>query len=274
MTHIEYERKRVLITVKTYPTPSLHYQETVCTAGITDDSKWIRLYPIRYRQLKNEQQYPLYSWVDVDVIKSAARDLRPESYHVDDNGITIIRKLDPLKDLQEKRRTILPLLENSIEELTSKYKKQRTSLGVLKPATVDDFIINKTKSASWTKNELVKLHQSTIFDTKNDINELEKMPYEFSYRYKCDNPKCNGHTQRILSWEINQAFRNYRKHYADDVTALGKLKDKYLGFFDKKNDGYLFVGTTYPNDKFVVIGHFSCPIKNLSAYISQIPLLE
>ena len=43
-------RTKVLITVMTYPLPSRGYQELVCTAGVTEQGEWIRLYPVDYRQ--------------------------------------------------------------------------------------------------------------------------------------------------------------------------------------------------------------------------------
>ncbi len=42
------ERKRVLILVKAEPSPSRKYGSTVCTAGITEDGEFIRLYPIPF----------------------------------------------------------------------------------------------------------------------------------------------------------------------------------------------------------------------------------
>jgi hypothetical protein len=45
-------RKRVFITVKTYPPLSEKYDELVCTAGISEDGSWIRLYPPVDRQGK------------------------------------------------------------------------------------------------------------------------------------------------------------------------------------------------------------------------------
>lgn len=39
-------KQRVLITVKTYPTLSKKYGETVCTAGIRPDGSWVRIYPV------------------------------------------------------------------------------------------------------------------------------------------------------------------------------------------------------------------------------------
>ena len=51
------EKKRVFITVKTYPNISDKYAELVCTAGILEDGTWIRLYPVPFRLLKKEQQF-------------------------------------------------------------------------------------------------------------------------------------------------------------------------------------------------------------------------
>ncbi len=48
---------RVLITVKTYPIPSAKYDELSCTAGVTEEGEFIRLYPINYRDLPWGQQF-------------------------------------------------------------------------------------------------------------------------------------------------------------------------------------------------------------------------
>ena len=50
-----FEKTRVLITVMTYPHPSVSYRELVCTAGITDNYNWVRLYPIDYRYMPPEK---------------------------------------------------------------------------------------------------------------------------------------------------------------------------------------------------------------------------
>jgi hypothetical protein len=49
-------RQRVLITAKTYPTLSRKYGETVCTAGVREDGTWVRIYPVPFRRLSEEQQ--------------------------------------------------------------------------------------------------------------------------------------------------------------------------------------------------------------------------
>jgi hypothetical protein len=75
------ERKRIYITVKTYPTLSEKYDELVCTAGICEDGSWIRLYPLPFRKLEHEQKYKKWQWIEVDV-ERRTQDFRPESYKV------------------------------------------------------------------------------------------------------------------------------------------------------------------------------------------------
>ena len=72
-------KTKVLITVKTYPTLSTKHNELVCTAGFTEDGKWIRIYPVEYRKKDYGDQYKKYDWVEVDLVKNDS-DFRPESY--------------------------------------------------------------------------------------------------------------------------------------------------------------------------------------------------
>ena len=76
-------RKKVFITVKTYPNPSASYVETVCTAGIVEGEGWVRLYPVPYRVSEGYtgKQFKKYQWITVDVVKRplSSGDKRPES---------------------------------------------------------------------------------------------------------------------------------------------------------------------------------------------------
>ena len=48
-------KERILVAVKTYPTLSLIHGETVCTAGVRQDGSWVRIYPVPFRRLEEEQ---------------------------------------------------------------------------------------------------------------------------------------------------------------------------------------------------------------------------
>ena len=71
---------KILIAVKTYPIPSAKYDELVCTAGVTEDGRFIRLYPVNFRDLPYSQQYKKYQWIEVQAEKHSGRDSRKESY--------------------------------------------------------------------------------------------------------------------------------------------------------------------------------------------------
>src|SRR6266542_6454602 len=83
------ETKRALIVVRTYPTPARRGVEVSCTAAITEQSEWLRLFPIPYRFLSEDQRFRKYQWITVDVVK-ATSDPRPESYNIKLDSIKIV----------------------------------------------------------------------------------------------------------------------------------------------------------------------------------------
>lgn len=73
-------KQRVLITVKTYPTLSKKYGETVCTAGLREDGSWVRMYPVPFRRLDETEQYRKFDWLEcLNVIRRIARATQAES---------------------------------------------------------------------------------------------------------------------------------------------------------------------------------------------------
>ena len=72
---------RVLILCKTYPSPSAKYAETSCVAGMTEDGRLIRLYPVPFRLVADDQQFKKWQWITARFEK-ARNDHRPESHRV------------------------------------------------------------------------------------------------------------------------------------------------------------------------------------------------
>jgi hypothetical protein len=60
---LRYESKKILIWGKTCPELSTAHTETVCTAGVTEEGTPIRLYPIPYRYLDEEDKFKKYQWI-------------------------------------------------------------------------------------------------------------------------------------------------------------------------------------------------------------------
>jgi hypothetical protein len=76
-------RKKVLLTVITYPLPSRSYDELVCTAGLLDNGDWIRIYPVPLSFLLGQRESGQmksfkYTWIELDLNKRTD-DFRSES---------------------------------------------------------------------------------------------------------------------------------------------------------------------------------------------------
>ena len=261
---------RVLITVKTYPLPSRNYTELVCTAGLLDGEKWIRMYPIPFRFLQDEQKmYPKYSWVELNLTRKTD-DFRPESYSPKlgvDEPIKVLQKIDTDNEWAARKSYVLREVFTSMSTLIelAKDSNQRKSLATLKPSRIVDFVIEEDER-EWKKEWQDQLKQLNMFElpTQRGHKKLvKKLPYKFSYRFFSEGDK-EPRKMMIEDWEIGALFWNclYRTE-GDEQAALELVKQKYFAEFIEKNL-YLFVGTTkqYHNiapNPFVIIGVFYPP---------------
>lgn len=124
-------KQKVLITVKTYPTLSSKYAELVCTAGITEDGKWIRIYPVPFRRLKDYYQFSKYTWIELPLIKSS-KDSRPESYRpADFQQLVKLETVGPDHQWQNRKQIVFrsPCYTN-LTDLIEKAKRNELSLAL------------------------------------------------------------------------------------------------------------------------------------------------
>lgn len=256
-------KTRVLITVKTYPHISGEYDELVCTAGITENGKWIRIYPIPFRKMDYEKQYAKYQWVELDLIKNT-KDFRPESYRPTD-----YRKLKCKEKIKtdgkhwaKRRQAVLQKVYYDTGALIAEAKNKNTctSLAIFKPSKIEDFIIEKDER-EWNPKKLAKLKQMKLFeDAENPFEIVAKLPFKFSYKFKDIQNKES--TLKIEDWETGQLYWNcLKRHNGDEKKACADVKKKYFDDFVYTKDVYLFLGTTKefhfvsPNP-FIIIGVF------------------
>lgn len=267
----EIPNARVLITVKTYPLPSRSYTELVCTAGLLDGEKWIRMYPIPFRFLQDDQKkYPKYSWVELNLTRNTS-DFRPESYSPKlgvDEPINVGQHIGTDNDWNARKSYVLKETFHSMNELISLAKdpNQRKSIATLKPTRIVDFVIEEDER-EWKQQWQDQLKQFNMFELPTQRGQkklVKKLPYKFSYRFFSKGDK-EPRKMMIEDWEIGALFWNslYRRD-GDEQAALEDVKKKYLEEFADK-DLHLFVGTTLkfhamsaPNP-FVIIGVFYPP---------------
>lgn len=259
-----WKTAEVLVIVKVYPTPSNRYGETVCTAGITRDSKWIRLYPIQYRDLPRTKQYDKFQWIRVKVTPSNEMLRRPESYKIDTSSIELLKKIPSKSGWHEREKYFLPTTSKSLEALEVMKSEKKTSLGAFKPKSVEDFII-EADSGEWNEKQQRVLQQTSLF--KQDKTILKKVPYKFRYLFHCNDKDCKGHDIQIFDWETAQSYWRFKNIYKDEELTKKKLREKWLDYFFKKRESYFIVGTDSRWNKFIILTIVSPKRK-----VDQLPL--
>ncbi len=263
-------RERILVTVKTYPTLSRKYGETVCTAGIRSDGSWVRIYPVPFRSLGEKEQYRKYDWLECDLIKHES-DPRPESFRPAD-----LKQFNPVDHLgtednwRERRRLILEkaTVYTRLEPLLEGAKSNALSLAVFKPAEVIDFVWEE-EEREWDLKKVeemrIRTRQGVLFEEdswKQTFRLIKKLPYSFSYRFRDADSRTSE--MQVLDWEVGQLFWNCMRQYGNDESiALAKVRERYYDDFTKK-DLHFFLGTTYQFhgwalNPWVIIGVFPAP---------------
>lgn len=266
-------KERVLITVKTYPTLSRKYGETVCTAGIREDGSWIRIYPVPFRRLDEQQQYSKYDWLECDLARNSS-DPRPETYRpLDSNQLVPVDHIGTERDWEERRRLLLKTAKvyDRLDDLIAEAKDNTTSLAVFKPSRVINFTWEE-EDRDWDVNKLKQMRdaysQHDLFEDnewRRTFQVIPKLPYSFSYKFE----DISGRQSelQILDWEAGALYGNcLRSCEGNEQLALAKVRQKYFDEFTAR-DLHFYLGTTQqfhfvaPNP-WVIIGVLPIPYEN------------
>lgn len=238
-----WEEHRVLVWGKTYPELSTKYYETVCTGGTREDGKFVRLYPIPFRYLQDQQTFSKYQWMKLRIRKDQ-QDPRPESYKVDTESICTEGTIAPDEYGWRGRSEIVFRTKEysfqSVEHLLEQNRSQKTSMGFIYPKSIDRIEVEERPEEDYQtfmkrlEDNKQRLKQARLFDDLNihDVKRLEYVSKRFKIHFHCGGSECNGHKMSIIDWE---AYELVRKVGIDSTRS--KLEsilnmDKYhVGFF-------------------------------------------
>lgn len=235
--------ERILITVRTYPTLSTKYIETVCTGGINAQGEWRRLYPVSLRMLEGEKQYRTYDIVEVKL--GSNPDGRPESRRPDTTTLRLVGRVD---DWKNRCDWVLPTAYGSMREL-------RESGCTLAPVAVGEVLefIASPESSEWTPKQQEVLRQQGLFEGPSP---LEKLPYDFRLLWR--DGEGYEHNSKFIAWEVGQTWRNFRHQYPDPIAVM---RDKWMSdLFSTSHKVWFFMGNFAEHRQhFGVCGTFTPP---------------
>ena len=248
------QQKKALIVVRTYPTPAKTGVEISCTAAITDKGEWLRLFPIPYRFLPEDQRFRKYQWIEVSAMR-ASKDPRPESHKIKIETLKI--QSEPLPSQNEwaaRKAVVSPLKSHCLCCLEQdRQANGHPTLGFIRPHRIEKLIIRPDRP-TWTAAQQAVLRQGHLFEAKLK-NELEKIPHKFQYKFFCDHASCNGHTLMCTDWEIGESWRQWKKKYGDKWEE--KFRERYETDMIEKLDTHFFVGTLHQHpNRWIIVGLF------------------
>jgi len=274
-------KKKVLITVTTYPLPSRSYDELVCTAGICEDGSWIRIYPVPFKflsGLRNDGVIGTYkfTWIELS-LRRRTEDFRPESHsplNYNFSDMTVRESID----IKGGTKAKLEAWKSRISLCTKKVYRDMSiliedskdpinvSLATFKPSKLLGFEFEED-DREWKQEWKDQLNQLELFVTNGTNTQprklIAKLPYKFFYKFE----DMNGRISRLMieDWEIGQLYFNCVRTAANEQEALAKVKEKYWDYFTTR-DLYFFLGTTKEwhtrrsKNPFVIIGVFYPPV--------------
>lgn len=252
---MQSEPARLLILAKTYPVPSTKYRETSCVVALTDSGELRRLYPVPFRLLTAERQFAKWEWITARV-SAPNDDRRPESRRIDADSIARSGiKISTGNGWANRMELIAPHVVESFEALDHQRQESGKSLGVLHISRLVSLEILKSRSTSWTANEIALMSRQGLFDADSVRNRvpLEKLPYTFHYGYEIDTATGTEQLRHpILDWEIGQAYRQYARDYGDQWEL--KLRERFEGWM-KERDLYVLLGNMHRlPDQWMIVG--------------------
>lgn len=244
----------MLITVKAYPSVSTKYGEAICVAGIrldTPEPEWVRLFPVRFRDLPSEMQFRKYEVIKVRACKHSS-DRRRETWRPDQDSFQRVEFISAGGPWVARREHVEPLLGPTMCALHQgrRGNGDGPSLGIVRPARLRGIRVRLEEE--WSPGQLGTVGQGSLLTSKT---ELVKPSHAFSYSYFCEDSDCNGHVQKIVDWELGEAYRSWPQRGDALVDAI---KTQWLNMMcADKREPLFFVGDQHTRPgQFLVLGTF------------------
>lgn len=235
-----------IIIVKAAPQLGYKHGETVCTAGITRDGEWVRLFPIAFRTLEEKQQFKRWQIVQY-AWKKPKDDQRLESRRVEHQSVRITGMLSE----DQRFGLVSPMIRQS---LTAEREAGR-SFAFIRPA-IRKFIIEKKPDAEYREEkERFELYAKQQDFFLRPAAPYKPCPFKFKYEYEIADGVRTGTCQ---DWETEATYFKWALQYGENDT-LARMQ-KVWGNDMPKKGVLLAMGThsLYP-DTWLINGIVQLP---------------
>jgi hypothetical protein len=190
--------------------------------------------------------------------RGAKNDARKESRKPDLDSIRLVGSpLSAANGWRARREIIDAMPHHTRAELKGLYIAEKVSLGIVRPTEIIDLKVEPVEQ-QWKPQWEVTLKQFNLFG--DQPKPLQKLPYKFSYVFRCADTGERPHSAMIEDWELGVLYRKEVERLGGEEEAVESVKRKYLDeMCDKSRDTRFFMGTVFPYNTWVVICVFWPP---------------
>ena len=250
---MKFESDKCLILIKANPHLSSKYFETVCCAGVGQDGKWRRQYPVSFRILEDAQKFKRWSWIEYDFIKPTDDD-RKESQKVQDNSIKVIG--------QAKVKDRASSLETLIYPSFVKPEENEDSLTLIRPirSTFHWKRRHPEELAKTAQKHAERANQMSLFS--NDAQPLPQCPYSFHFRWVDEDGNEKNHL--CDDWESSATFFQRRRSLDSEEAALESMSQTFNEDYPSKGMALAFSTHSRRNWQWLLVGILRADIPETS----------
>ncbi len=155
-----------------------------------------------------------------------------------------------------RERILAPLRAKSVENLEEAFRRDRTSLGLIRVGELLRFY--KSEEPNVDGADGPQIMQAT-FDLQGGMGRpkwiLNQIPHVFRYRFRCDvhGNGCRVHDMTCEDWELFEANRKWPEKYATPEVLWAKLCDQFYTRM-RERDLQFFMGTESQYGRWLIVG--------------------
>lgn len=244
----------VTLIVKAAPEFSKTHREVVCTAGILDDGRLVRIYPVSWDDYR-AGHLPKYVRVRARLIPSDEAARRPESHKLVGKMQPISYALAPPRGRTPwgHRMTLLAraVEPGGVEGMRVQQRTSRTSLAIVRVKKLLDFHIEASPDEIIQQSNY-RLDPQTSIDgqSRGTVgSRVDRLKHCFYYTWKCHGACCvpeeGRHKMQCEDWELFESYRRWRAdpRYPSAENLAWALKNKYFDEMSRK-DLHFALGTS------------------------------
>lgn len=244
----------LMVNCKTYPAVSKKYIETVCTGGVQANGDFVRLYPIPFRFLEDDEQYGRWDVIRVKVYRDT-KDKRPESWHLQPG--TKIEVVKTVSTDKQRWEWMQPTVHDSTEAMT----EAGLTNGCVEIEPIEFYW--KPDEKEWSSSQLQTMNQGQLFISEDDLKSLaDRVPWQYRLKYREKNSGREGDA-KILAWSLYQGFRR-RLRTMDEAAALEVTATKVKSsIFNPEKKVFAIFGTHSRSGHWMISALYHVPMTTI-----------